>query len=208
MSRKPAATKSSSKEKEPSPPSTFHETTVLADTTNISGIHNVYVGANTVIHPRVNILTYSAPVRIGRHCLISDLSTIGICTPTFNPKNKRASHAVIIDSHVIIEPGCVVEGCVGEGTILEAGAKVGRGASVGSYCRVAARGVVAEGEFVGDGEVVLGGGLGKRTEAFTEFGRDLRFLIGVRRGECEMALLKKSGRTITIVDGLTDEDKS
>ncbi|KAH0564853.1 hypothetical protein GP486_001761 [Trichoglossum hirsutum] len=207
MSRKPAASKSSSKDKGSSrPPSTFHHTAVIADTTTISGIHTLHVGASTVIHPRTTILTHSAPVQIGSHCLISDLSTIGICTPTFSPKNKRASHAVNIGDHVIIEPGCVVEGCVGDGTVLEAGAKVGRGAVVGNWCRVPPLGIVGEGQCVQDGEVVLGGVLGSRKDGVSTVGRELRGVVGAMRGDCEASLLTKSGRTAKITGSSTDND--
>jgi dynactin-6 len=204
MSRKPTVTKSSSKEKEPRPPATFHQTTVLADTITMFGIHNLHVGAATVIHTRTNILTYSSPVHIGTNCLISDLCTIGICTPTFSPKNKRASHAVRIGNYVTIEPGCIVEGCVGTGSVLEAGAKVGRGAMVGNWCRISAHGVVGEGECVEEGEVVLGSGLGRRKEGINTVGREVRAMIGEKRRKCEAELLVKSGRVVNITDGETD----
>jgi dynactin 6 len=196
MSRRPAATKSSTKDKQP--PSTFDKTATIADTTSLSGVHMLNIGASTVIHPRTTILTHSAPVRIGAHCLISDLSTIGITTPTHNPQNKRHSHAVIIEDYVIIEPGCIVEGCVGEGSILEAGAKIKRGAVVGRFCRVPPLGVVEEGEVVEDDQVALGFPLGRRVEGITDKGRELRVLVGGMRGVCEAALLVKSGRVAKI----------
>ena len=105
-----------------------------------------------------------------------------------------------IGDHVIIEPGCVVEGCIGDGTVLEAGAKVGRGAVVGKWCRVAPLGVVGEGECVGDGEIVLGGALGRRKDGVSMMGRDVRRVVGAMRGECEAGLLTKSGRTVRITD--------
>ncbi|KAI9770445.1 MAG: hypothetical protein M1840_003331 [Geoglossum simile] len=198
MSRRPAATKSSPKDKQP--PSTFDKTATIADTTSLSGVHMLNIGASTVIHPRTTILTHAAPVRIGAHCVISDVCTIGISSPTFRAQNKRHSHAVIIEDYVIIEPGCVVEGCVGEGSVLEAGAKVRRGAVVGRFCRVPPLAVVDEGDVVADELVALQSPLPRRLECITERGRELRVLVGSMRASCEAALLVKSGRVAKIED--------
>ncbi|KAI9780765.1 MAG: hypothetical protein M1839_006553 [Geoglossum umbratile] len=198
MSRKPTNTKSSTKDK--LPPLTFDKTTTIADTASISGVHNLTIGANTVINPRVTITTHTAPVHIGAYCLISELSSIGISTPTHNPDNARHSQPVTIEDHVIIEPGCVIEGCIGEGAVLEAGARVKRGAVVGKYCRVPPRGVVEEGEVLATGIVVMELPLARRVESTTFGVKEVRRVMGVLRGQCEAALMAKSGRLAKLGD--------
>jgi dynactin-6 len=60
---------------------------------------------------------------------------------------------------VVVETHAVVEGQVGEGTLVEARAHVGPGAVVGRYCHIGVFCEVKAGEVVPDHTVVYGEGL-------------------------------------------------
>ena len=84
---------------------------------------------------------------------------------------------------MIIESGATVEArSVGDYSIIEAGAKVGKGARIGGYCKICAKVEVPEGGVVEDGMVVWGDGWGERR--MEEEGKGLRS-PGMREGMVE-----------------------
>ena len=72
---------------------------------------------------------------------------------------------------------------VGDYSIIEAGAVVGKGARIGRYCKICAKVEVAEGGVVEDGMVVWGDG-GWDRRRMEEEGKGLRGQ-GVREGMVE-----------------------
>lgn len=68
-----------------------------------------------------------------------------------------------LQPRVLIEPGAIVEAAsIGSFTIIEAGARVARGAVVGANCRICAKIEIAEGERIEDGTIVFGSRWGER----------------------------------------------
>ena len=67
---------------------------------------------------------------------------------------------------------------MGAFTIIENGARIGKGAVVGAYCKICARVEVKEGAEVEDGTVVYGAGWGEWRREGTGGGLDVR---GMRR---------------------------
>jgi len=67
---------------------------------------------------------------------------------------------VIIEDGVTLEVGAVVEAKrVGQGSVIEINAKVGKGATVGKHCKVGPLCIVAEYEDLPDYTVVYGDGM-------------------------------------------------
>ena len=117
------------------------------------------------------------PINISENCLISERASIGVLSPPAPTQAEDKPTGVSLGPGVVIESGAVVEAAsIGAYTIIEAGAKVGKGTVVGEHCKVCALVELGEGAVVGDGVVVYGSGWG---EWRSEQGR--QELEGMRR---------------------------
>ena len=64
---------------------------------------------------------------MGKACILSERSTVGLQAPSTNQPE-----GVIIEDYVVLEVGAVVEAKrVGEGSVIEINARVGKGAVIG-----------------------------------------------------------------------------
>jgi dynactin-6 len=112
----------------PKPPVSFTPTMIIADNASLTGTHRITIGANTVVHPRAKLTSAHAPITIGDNCIISERSSTGF-------QSRAAEYEVegaVLGNGVVVEPGAVVEAKeVGEGCVIEANAKIGKGAILG-----------------------------------------------------------------------------
>lgn len=114
----------------PKPPISFAPAVSISDSASLVGTKLITVGSDTVIHPRAKLIASYGPVTVGKACILSERSAIGLQSPS----NDQPEGAVIED-YVIVEVGAIVEAKrVGEGSIIEINAKVGKGAVVGKVC--------------------------------------------------------------------------
>ena len=101
-------------------------------------------------------------IHISENCLISERASIGLLSPPAPTQAEDDPAGVSLAPGVVIESGATVEAAsIGAYTIIEAGAKLGRGAVIGEYCKVCAMVELGEGAVVGNGMVVYGSGWGE-----------------------------------------------
>ena len=112
----------------PKPPTTLSSKVVISDSASLTGTFAIQIGDNSVIHPRAKITSGFGGVTIGEQCILCERSCVG-----FQSKGTAGSSSTVtIEKGVTIEVGAVVEAArVGEGSVIEVYAKVGKGAVVG-----------------------------------------------------------------------------
>lgn len=124
MTSRPAPSKRPPVDPSTKPPCKVHSLALVADKAQITGTHPVEIGENTVLHPYASIKATGGSVRIGKNCIISENAVVGV--------GDGEQGDVIIGDEVNIESGAVVEATsVGDSTVIEVKAKVGKGAKVG-----------------------------------------------------------------------------
>src|SRR5271163_2909031 len=112
----------------PKPPTSVASTLVIAENASLTGTHLITLGPSTVIHPRAKLNSTYAPITVGSNCIISERSLIGLqSSPSDNERE-----GVVIENGVVVEVGAIVEARrVGEGSLIEINAKIGKGAVLG-----------------------------------------------------------------------------
>lgn len=109
---------------------TLDPTCVISDSAILFGLHPIAIGANTVIHPRSQINSTFAPINIGPDCIISERAHVGLQQEPESPSSD--SYSVTLQGRTTLEPAAHAEAAVvGEGSLLEAGCRVERGAELG-----------------------------------------------------------------------------
>jgi len=74
-------------------------------------------------------------VTVGNACILSERSAVGLQSPS-----DDQPEGVVIEDYVVIEVGAIVEAkYVGEGSIIEINARVGKGAVIGKVCMICPR---------------------------------------------------------------------
>jgi dynactin-6 len=112
----------------PKPPTSLASSLIIAEHASLTGTHLITLGSNTVVHPRARFNSTHAPITVGSNCIICERSSIGFQSEA--AANER--QGILIENGVVIEVGAVVEArMVGEGTIIEVQAKIGKGAVLG-----------------------------------------------------------------------------
>lgn len=158
------------------PPVQYTSTTLISASASLTGSQTISLGPNVIIQIRARLNTIYGPINISENCIINERATIGMLSPPASTKADDPA-GVSLAPGVVIESGATVEAAsIGAYTIIEAGAKVGRGAVIGDHCKVCAGVQLAEGAVVGNGMVVYGSGWG---EWRSEQGR--QDLEGMRR---------------------------
>ena len=138
----------------PKPPATIHPTVVVGAHAHLTGYHPVTIGARVVIHPYARVSSLKGPIMIGDEVVISERVCIGtrmsdtaaaaaaaIASATADAgaddagrgEEDKELKSICIERGVTIEGDVVIEeeSSIGEGTIIEMYAKVGRGCVVG-----------------------------------------------------------------------------
>ena len=112
----------------PKPPTSLASSLIIAEHASLTGTHLITLGSNTVVHPRARFSSAHAPITVGSNCIISERTSIGFQSEAAADERQ----GVVIESGVVVEVGAVVEARrVGEGTIIEVQAKIGKGAVLG-----------------------------------------------------------------------------
>lgn len=133
------------------PPCQIHPSAIIADKASITGVHEVEIGENAVIHPYALIRAEGGRVVIGRNSMVYERAVVGVAS--------AGNQDVVVGEGVNIETGSIVEAReVGDRCTIEVNAFVGRGAVLGRFCRVAALERVEAGEALEDFTVVFGDG--------------------------------------------------
>ncbi len=119
----------------PKAPVSFALGLTISDGAILTGTHMITIASDTVIHPRAKILSTHGPVTIGRNCILSERSSLGLSTAS-----ASQTEGTVIEDGVILEVGAIVEAkSVGEGSLIEINARVGKGAVIGKVCNTCPR---------------------------------------------------------------------
>jgi dynactin 6 len=111
----------------PKPPIAFAPTISISDLASLVGSKLITIKSDTIIHPRAKLISIYAPVTVGNACILSERCTVGL-----QSLSDDQPEGVIIDDYVVVEVGAIVEAKrVGEGSIIEINARVGKGAVIG-----------------------------------------------------------------------------
>lgn len=185
MTTKPSPTKrqpSTSSVPAVKPQCKIHSLATVADKAQITGSKVVEIGENAFIHPHARIKAEHGNVIIGKGSIISEKAVVGVAEGS-----EEAD--VVVGEFVSIESGALVEARkIGDHTTIEVNAKIGRGAVVGKWCKIAPLCEVREKEVLEDYTVVFGNGQ-KRTDVVLKEGKDVRDMKARGRDK-EVELLK------------------
>lgn len=177
MTARPSVTTRVSTSKGLPPPVQYTKTTLVSGSAIITGAHPISLGPNVILQIRARINSAYGPINISENCIVNERATIGVLSPPASTQAEDEPAGVSLASGVVIESGATVEAAsIGAYTIIEAGAKVGKGAIIGEHCKVCAMVQVGEGAVVENGMVVYGSGWG---ESRSEHGR--QEAAGMRR---------------------------
>ncbi|EOA91773.1 hypothetical protein ACJQWK_03970 [Exserohilum turcicum] len=160
----------------PKPSSIVLDSSVLiAQHAQITGIHPITIGPNTVLHPHSKLSSALAPVVLDEGCVIFERAKIGVGTAaeldaesrrtsiaparsSAHIRNSMRSEGTVLGRNVVVESGAVVEAAeVGEGTVIEVGAVIGRGSIIGKYCTITASSFLPANSRLPDYTVVFSG---------------------------------------------------
>ncbi|KAL6717488.1 hypothetical protein ACLMJK_005403 [Lecanora helva] len=165
MTARPNPVNRTSTSKASSAPLESNKTALVSSSASLTGSFPIKLGAAVIIQPRSLLSSAIGPIAIGESCIISErASIINFTQSSPQPETNQSSlPKTSLAEGVLIECGAEVEAAsIGAFTVIEAGATVGKGAVIGSYCKVCARVQIGEGEVVADGTVVFGSGWGER----------------------------------------------
>ncbi|KAM0806313.1 trimeric LpxA-like protein [Usnea florida] len=170
MAARPSFTNRSSTSKPPTPPLNSTPTTLISASASCTGTHPITLGPKTIVQLRARLTSDYGPIDVGKGCIISARASVGLLSP---PRNEMYAKGVTISPNVLIETGAIIEGAsIGAYTIVEAGAKIGKGTVIGANSKVCAGLEIGEGIVIGDNTVVYGSGWGEQREAQEGLGLD------------------------------------
>lgn len=111
------------------PPCQIHSLAVISDKAQLTGSYPVEIGENTILHPYAKIVSEAGPVFIGKNCVIGSNAVVGIA-------KQNGEGAVILGDGVNVESNALVEAkTIGDGSVVEVSAKLGRGAVIGKVTK-------------------------------------------------------------------------
>lgn len=170
MTTRPTPTNRFSTSKPLAPHVDTTPTTLISTSASCDGIHLITLGSKTIVQLHARLTSDYGFIGVGEGCIISERASIGLLSP---PQNEEEAQGVTLSPGVLIETCAVVESAsIGAYTIIEAGAKVGKGAVVGAYSKVCAGVEIGEGMVVEDNTVVYGNGWGERRKEKKSLGLD------------------------------------
>ncbi|KAL9104177.1 MAG: hypothetical protein Q9163_000829 [Psora crenata] len=158
MSTRPNAPSRTSTSKLPPPPTSIASTSLVHPAASLTGTYTISIGPKAIIQLRSRLDSTYAPIAVGPGSIISERASIGYLSPSHAPPFATSKPETLeIGEDVIVESSAIVEAAsIGARTIIEVGAKVGKGTIIGANCKVCAMVEIAEGEVVGDNTVVWG----------------------------------------------------
>jgi dynactin-6 len=118
---------------------------LIAQHAQITGMHPITLGPNTVLHPHSKVSSAMASVVLGEGVVVYERAKVGMgMGPDVDVEGRRSSmvsarnsasirgEGTVLGRNVVIESNAVVEAAeVGEGSVIEVGAVLGRGCVIG-----------------------------------------------------------------------------
>ncbi|MCJ1443686.1 MAG: hypothetical protein MMC23_004186 [Stictis urceolatum] len=142
----------------PKPPTTLAASAVVADNAVLTGSYRIILGSDVVIHPRAKLISAHCPIAVRAGCVISERAHVGLQEALQgDSEDEGEGYGIELGHNVVLEPAAIVEArTVGEGTVFEAGCKVGPGAVIGKFCRITPLCTVRPNEELPDFTIVYG----------------------------------------------------
>ena len=160
----------SSTSKLPTAPLKITPTTLISASASCTGTYPITLESNTIVQLRACLNSQHGPIRVGIGCIISERASIGLSSP---PKSEEEANGVTLSEGVFIGACASVEGAsIGAYTVIEAGAKIGKGTVIGAHSKVCAGVEIGEGMVVEDDTVIYGSGWGERRKEKKGVGLD------------------------------------
>ena len=120
-----------SRSKPAPPPTTTHASALVSPSASLTGVYPIVIGANTIIHLRAKLNSSYGPITIGDGCIIEERAVIGIQSQ----EERHGGSGVVLGNRVVVQSGSEVQGNIAEGGIVEVGAVVGAGSTIGKVCK-------------------------------------------------------------------------
>lgn len=116
----------------PPPPLSLHPRSLPAENALIVGTQPVSLAANAVVHPYARLDSSVAPISIGESAVVWEKAVVGVLaedgeTGLVDGAEGQEDKGVVIGRYVTIGSGAVVAAAsVGDGSVIDTGARVGR----------------------------------------------------------------------------------
>jgi dynactin-6 len=123
------------------PPTKLDPKAIVSESASLTGKYLISIAQNAVIHPRSKLSSAAGPITIGENCIVNERALLGIDLKALKLESpgtvpEPGASVVELGSGVCIEIGCVIEAAyIGEGTVVEAGARLRRGCKIGKVLR-------------------------------------------------------------------------
>ncbi len=143
---------------------------VIADRAQLTGSHTITIGEDVFVHPYAKIKAEHGNVQIGKGSILAEKAAIG----TAEEEDGQAE--IVIGEGVRIESGSVLAARkVGDHCTLGINCRVGRGAVLGKWCKIAPLCEIKQDEILPDYTVVFGEGQnGRRIDVAARDRREVR----------------------------------
>ncbi|KAF2471882.1 uncharacterized protein BDR25DRAFT_303254 [Lindgomyces ingoldianus] len=143
----------------PKPSSIFLDPSVLiAQHAQLTGIHPITVGPNTVLHPHCKVSSANAPVVLWEGVVVYERARVGVENAKVARTDTSRGDGVVLGKNAVVETGALVEASeIGEGTVVEVGARVGVGCVIGKFCTISASTILPPNTHLPDFTVVYSG---------------------------------------------------
>lgn len=165
------------------PPISSSPTTLVHPTVSIAGTHPITLGPNVIVQLRTRLTSTYGFIEIGQDSIVGEKATLGQTSPD-NSSSENERSGTDIGPGVLIEYGAIIEAArIGAHTIIEAGAKIGKGAVIGEHCKVCAKVEIGEADVIENDTVVYGMRWDERR--IEKDGRGLGGIEGARKGMME-----------------------
>ncbi|KAF2200313.1 trimeric LpxA-like protein, partial [Delitschia confertaspora ATCC 74209] len=146
---------------------------IIAQHAAVTGNYPITIGPNVVLHPHAKVSSVWAPVVLGDGVVLYERAFVGVVTGGNGSGDERREGAWL-GRNVVVETGAIVEAReVGEGTVVEAGGRVGSGVVVGKFCTITASAVVPPDSKIPDFTVVYSG-FERRIDGITKMRPDIQ----------------------------------
>lgn len=146
---------------------------VVCSESIIEGPHDIHLGAGCIVHPRARICARDGPITLGANCVVEEHALI--CTDgnsnSGEPAGTDSAHdsgsdvsndsapskrdrplavPLTLGNSNVFRIGCIVEGDVGDDSIIDVRSRVCYGASVGSDCVIGPTVQILSGTHIAD----------------------------------------------------------
>ncbi|KAK5174174.1 uncharacterized protein LTR77_001254 [Saxophila tyrrhenica] len=148
----------------------IHPSATVADKAQLIGPHVIEIDEGAVIHPHAKIKAEYGNIAIGKGTIVSEKAIVGLS------EESGEDTTLVVGEGVSIESGAIVEARkIGDHATLGINCRVGEGAVLGKWCKIAPLCEVGPNEVLDDYTVVFGEGRkGRRVDVVVRDRKEVR----------------------------------